>query len=241
MQQEPIFFIQSWAAVTGGISSLEDWQAWARGEKEIQGELALDLSGVAPLQRRRLTPLSKIFVSLYHSLARQQHDLQVPLILGSLYGELDAASAILQAIHQGEPVSPTKFTHSVHNTAASSLSVLTKNQQPSRSLSAQADPLAAALTDAGALLATGTPQVLVMVGDVRPEGFYAQVCNPLHDYGLLLLLGNAPQQQGLGWPQFDQQAPSPLPDSLNLIRALLHREARWVGAGGTFTLLFLTA
>ncbi len=74
--------------------------------------------------RRRLTRGAKIAIYLASKVGYRQER----IIFGSAYGEVKATVDIVESIYNKTLLSPTAFQNSVHNTPASYLSILSKNQ-----------------------------------------------------------------------------------------------------------------
>ncbi len=83
------------------------------------------------LLRRRLTRAAKIVIYLADKVSFEDGR----IIYGSGFGELPATANILNSLITEEPISPTHFQNSVHNTAVSYLSMLTKNENEILTLS----------------------------------------------------------------------------------------------------------
>lgn len=121
--------------------------AYLLGEKQIED---LRIKELVPkmIIRRRLTRASKIMVELQD--LTNFEDGRV--ICGSSYGELDVTVGILESISKGESISPTDFQNSVYSTAASYLSILSKNKNEILTISS-GDNTAKAVLKTGAVKA----------------------------------------------------------------------------------------
>ena len=79
-------------------------------------------------------------------------------------------------------MSPLRFAGSVHNAASGQIAIATQNQGFTTSIAAGLDTLAMAIVEAQALLQTGEPEVLILLGDLDPPAHLAAVherCDPL--------------------------------------------------------------
>lgn len=93
----------------------------------------------------------------------------VASVFGSAWGETSALIDILKQMHSEDgAVSPIRFAGSVHNTAAGLLSIATENQGFTTSIAAGPATVAMALMECVGLLATGTPEVIVVFSDIAP-------------------------------------------------------------------------
>lgn len=90
----------------------------------------------------------------------------VASVYGSALGEVQTMVKLLQQIWKDkEAPSPMAFAASVHNAASGVASISHKNQAFTTSMAANFDTPAMSLIEAIALLATGTPEVLIACGD----------------------------------------------------------------------------
>jgi hypothetical protein len=93
------------------------------------------------------------------------------MVYGSVYGEIRTTVDLLeQLLKPGEPLSPTKFHNSVHNTAGGYVSITTGNRAGSSALSGGRSTLAMGLLECAALVACdGGDAVLVIAEEPLPE------------------------------------------------------------------------
>jgi hypothetical protein len=119
------------------------------------------------------------------------------IIFSSRHGELVRTASLLQDILRGEDASPTVFSQSVHNTAASHYTIISKKPVPVTSIGAGENSLGAALIEAGAYLALQPEHTILVVDfdDPLPEPYdqLLQVSHPGYALGLLLTGGDALQ------------------------------------------------
>ena len=158
-----------------------------------------DVSFLPLLQRRRLNFLSKIFFHVVNKCEPTAREM--PIVYGSRYGELPRTINILKSLGQEELISPTDFSHSVHNTPVALYSIFTKNHQPMNAIAAGEDSLMATIIETAALFHTEKKDaLLVFVEDKMPEP-YTQP-NPeeaIHSYGIALLVSADNPQFTLSW------------------------------------------
>jgi len=117
--------------------------------------------------RRRTSLLTRMIVDVAYQAAEQaQRPLgELPLVMGSAYGELGTTMEMLEELEGDRQLSPFRFHNSVHNTAIGYLSMATENQRPATALAAGNDTTAAALLEGLAWLAERGGEVLVVVAD----------------------------------------------------------------------------
>jgi hypothetical protein len=155
-------------------------------------------------------------------LARHQID---SAVFVSRHGELARSMTLLQALADGQALSPTDFSMSVHNTAAGLCSIQGKAAIPMTSLAAGENSLMAGLTEAVCALQTGARRVLLVAFEGPVPEFHrpwlAEEAPP-HALGLVLTAGE--EWRCAGARGTVELATRPLPQSLACWRALLRGE-----------------
>lgn len=161
---------------------LERWCAWTGKEapaleKAPAGGQWLpagppDVGFLPAMQRRRLSPLARsAFAVAWHCLSPGE---EVPLLCSSADGEMQRTVALLGALAEEEPLSPTSFSLSVHNAIAGQMSIALGNQAAVLAIAPGDEGLAAAMVEACGLLAEGAEQVVVVWYDEPlPEPYAA--------------------------------------------------------------------
>lgn len=216
------FCIEHWRAWAPGLHSEDDWRAWsARPFVAIQDDAHPDVSFLPALQRRRLSPLARMAMQVAWPLA-EGHE-RLPLIFASRHGETPRTYALLRDLAQGEPLSPTQFSLSVHNAIIGQWSILRGDTSEMTALAAEGDGFEQAVLEATGLLAEGAPAVLLVVAEERPPEIYQPF---IHDvpfsYSMALLLTPGDQWQLLLDPQAPEQARTAWPHALDFLRVLLN-------------------
>ena len=143
--------LNSWAAWAPGLESPEDWLQWARGNREPRSDGAPTVSFFPPMYRRRLSRLGKMAVYVAHQCDTDTTGSH-QLVFASRYGEQQRTAKILDGLNQGEPVSPTAFSLSVHNAVAGLYSMVKQDRSPTTSLSAGTSTFSSAWLEAVGLL-----------------------------------------------------------------------------------------
>ncbi|RPJ03773.1 MAG: hypothetical protein EHM28_14660, partial [Spirochaetaceae bacterium] len=138
--------ITSWAAWAPGVRTREDWQAWARGELEIEATNEVPgLEFLPSLFKRRFSQLSKMVLQVGHSLVPEGG--QIPCIFASHYGEVGRQYQISKGLLDAGEVSPSAFSLSVFNTPAFLLSIAEGNHSAGSALFAGRSGLAVAILE----------------------------------------------------------------------------------------------
>lgn len=142
---------------------LTQWIAWAPGRHTPSGEHAMPVLDFLPaMQRRRLSPLARIcFHICWQMMAPEQ---TCGLVFCSRHGETQRTLDMLHNIIEREPVSPTAFSHSVHNAIPALLSIARNDISEQVTLAQQGqDGLAAAFLEASMMLESGSVEQVVIL------------------------------------------------------------------------------
>ena len=110
-----------------------------------------------------------------------------------------ASIEMLEQLARGEGLSPTLFSHSVHNAQAGLFSIAAQNRAPSSSIAAQDDTFACGWLEAMTLLRRDPARCcLLVIGEVPLAKVFADMVDePEACYGLALLLEQAEGDEGL--------------------------------------------
>jgi hypothetical protein len=157
------FCVREWAAWAPGLRRRDDWLAWALAPRLPAGDDNPDLPGVPALQRRRLSRLGRAAVQVAVEAQRGRAD--IPMVFASRYGDVDRALTAIDALEDGEPLSPTVFAGTVHNAVGAMHSILGQHCQNLVCVAAGAANAAAGLVEAAGLLADGASEVLLACYD----------------------------------------------------------------------------
>lgn len=126
-----------------------------------------------PMMRRRTSLLTRMAAEVAAQALRAGglDPTAATLVYGSVYGEIRTTVDLLTALLvPGEPLSPTKFHNSVHNTAAGYVSIATASRAGNAALAAGRSTVAMGLLECAALVAAGDGDaVLVVAEETLPE------------------------------------------------------------------------
>ncbi|MBX7114713.1 MAG: beta-ketoacyl synthase chain length factor [Myxococcaceae bacterium] len=161
--------------------SVSKWATWL----PEQGAPRIDV--VPPMQRRRLSPLTRSVVDVVSRVIGPTDC--VPTVYVSRHGEIISSLNMLRDLASATPLSPTAFSHSVHNGVVGQLSMLRQDASEAVALAAGHDGLPSALFEAAGLLAEGAPQVLLIAADEALPVFYQATAVDDGGFALAWLLG----------------------------------------------------
>lgn len=97
----------------------------------------------------------------------------VPVVYVSRHGSVGRSAALLEDLAQAQPLSPAAFAASVHNAASGLLGIVRGDPVACSAIAAEADGLAAMLTEVRAFLSDGYPEVLAILCDEPLPSHYA--------------------------------------------------------------------
>lgn len=127
-----------------------------------------DVDFVAPLLRRRLSPLARAALHVAHACAGDLP--QVRFVYASRHGELGRTLELFQAIAADEPLSPTTFSLSVLNSAPGIYSIARGDRSPATAVAAGDESFGLGLLEAHARaeLEPGAPVLYVYADAPAP-------------------------------------------------------------------------
>ncbi|WP_299795067.1 beta-ketoacyl synthase chain length factor [uncultured Shewanella sp.] len=168
-----IFTICSWGAWSPLYQQADDWKSWQDVQLAPSSELpsAPKLTQVPAMQRRRYSALTKMQLEVAFQCDAPQ---QCRTIFSSRHGELSRTLGLLDNIVEREPLSPTAFSQSVHNTASGIYTILKGNRAASTSIAAGEETLYQALIEAYAQLKQDPTPLLLVFGDEPVPEVYSQ-------------------------------------------------------------------
>lgn len=168
--------VEAICAWVPGIEGRDDLALWTRDKKSILSDIDKvslpDLSFVPAMQRRRLTPLSKLTTALTHRL-KDSLSPEAKIYFVSLTGESGRQLQVNTMVLQDNEVLPATFSTSVFNTPPAMASILLGLKNGYAALYPQTQDFSSAVqTVVSPLLAGNLSQILMVYGDVQsPEEY----------------------------------------------------------------------
>lgn len=191
--------VRRWSAWSPGIEDEDAWRRWCADPKELQRDGKPDTSFLPPLIRRRCSPLARVMLKAASDCCRELDSSQIATVFASRHGNINESIGLLERLAREEPLSPTKFSHSVHNAQAALFSIVASNRMVSSSIAAQWDTFGSGWIEAMTLLARHPDRpVLLVLGDVPLAATFAELVDePETSYAVALLLGRGEAGEGL--------------------------------------------
>jgi hypothetical protein len=222
--------VRRWFAWSPGLEDAAAWQAWAAEPKPLGTTGHPDAAFLPAMLRRRCTPLTRLVLTAAFGALAEEERPQVRTVFASRHGSINDSIELLHQVVAGERLSPTKFSHTVHNAQAGLFCIAAGNCEASSSLAAGADTFACGWLEAlGHLERESSRAVLLVAADMPLDPTFAVlVKEPPGAYGVGLLLA----RDGAG-PGFDldlggrgEPGAHPWPDAAEFLRFLLSGEDR---------------
>ncbi|HWW04383.1 beta-ketoacyl synthase chain length factor [Collimonas sp.] len=165
------FSVVSDAAWAPGLDTTAAWQAWAGKPYVIEGSGDAAVAAMPAMLRRRAGSMGKMALEAAYRCLDGRID--VPTVFCSRHGECARSTELLTDLAQGQPLSPTSFSLSVHNAAAGLFSIARQDPASHTALAAGHSGVEHAVIEACGLLADGAAEVLLVVYDgMLPEVFH---------------------------------------------------------------------
>lgn len=230
------FSLSTLAAWAPGLATLDDWRRWFAAPTPLDPGAQPALAWMAPMQRRRLAPLGR--AALEVAQAARGDTREQPSVWVSRYGDLDLSVQLLDQLAAGAALSPTQFSHSVHNAIGAAFAIARGDHGDATALAAGAEGLGNAVVEAMGLIADGADEVLLVSYEAPlPEAFSGLAAAPAFPRAFACGLrreGAGGLAVELDWVDAPAEHADPdWPEDLAVLRFLLDPTRRLdVAAGG---------
>jgi hypothetical protein len=200
------FSIRAWSAWAPGVERADDWRRWAEKPFALSTDGTPQLASIPPMQRRRFSRVSRMALQVALDVLPPDGAQELSTVFASRHGEATASIALLQDIARELPLSPTTFSHSVHNTAAGLFSIATASAQASSSIAAVHDTFGCGLVEALGLCERRRRPTLLVVADeptVEIFGAFADEVPAAFALALLVDAGSVAGSERFGFELAD--------------------------------------
>lgn len=154
--------IERWSAWAPGLESAQDWIRWSQSGVDLpKQESPPDLKFLPSLMRRRLSAVGKMALKVAYDCAAEKEGLRT--IFSSRHGEANQTISLLNDIVRGEPMSPTKFSLSVHNTSSGLYTITAGVTAPATAIAARLDTFEMGFVEACSCIAAGREEKVMLV------------------------------------------------------------------------------
>jgi len=208
--------VRSWSAWSPGLADAAALEDWARAPAPLATEGRPDAAFLPAMLRRRCSPLSRIVLTAAFDCCPAPERSDVRTVFASRHGNINESIELVEAIAEKKPISPTRFSHTVHNAQAGLFSIAAENRQSSSSIAAVEDTFACGFLEALTHLQRDPARpVLLVVADVPLAPTFAPLVEEATaSYGVALLLATdgdggaasfaptvAARDRALRWPE----------------------------------------
>ncbi len=219
--------VARWSAWAPGHEHPADWARWAERPGPLPVEGHPDARFLPAMLRRRCTPLTRTALTAAFGCLDESERARVRTVFASRHGSINESIELLENVVRGEPLSPTLFSHTVHNAQAGLFSIAAGNRRASSSLAAMEDTFVSGLLESLTHLERAPGErVLLVTADVPLAEAFAPLCDePPSTYALALLLarddGNGGDLLEIAQAPHAGAKPTAWPQALEFLRWLL--------------------
>jgi len=215
--------LRRWSAWSPGLEDAQAWSRWCAAPSVLASEGRPEARFVPAMLRRRCATLSRIMLTVAFECCEDAEFAEVSTVFASRHGNINESIDLLDRLAERQPLSPTVFSHTVHNAQAGLFSIAAANRRASSSVAAQQDSFACGYLEALTLLERDPSRpVLLVVGDVPLAPTFAPLVDePAGAYGLGLLLasGGEGARIGFGRPaEAGEPTSADWPDAIEFLR-----------------------
>jgi len=184
--------LRKWTAWAPGIDDAQAWLGWCAAPREVAADGRPEAGFLPALLRRRCSALTRIMLTVAFECCGEDERAQVGSVFASRHGNINESIELLERLALRLPLSPTRFSHSVHNAQAGLFSIAAGNRRASSSIAAEAETFGCAFLEALSFLERRPeiPVLLVMADVPLADVFAKLIDEPAASYGLGLLLAS---------------------------------------------------
>ncbi len=164
-------YVSQCVAWAPGIETSADWSRWAKSPERLASDVKPAVKAVPAMTRRRLTRWGRMSLEVA-SACVPNIDENTPCIFASRHGDTHRTLMLLKSIAEGEALSPTAFSLSVHNSSVGIFSIVHKIFAGALAVAGGKETLAEAFVAAYGLLSEGHKKVLLVQTDEPIASFY---------------------------------------------------------------------
>jgi hypothetical protein len=221
--------LQSWAAWSPGLEDQEAWRAWAAHPEPLEQTGRPEVAFLPALLRRRCSTLTRIMLATGFDCCDPADRAEVRTVFASRHGNINESVSLFERLSRRQPLSPARFSHTVHNAQAGLYSIAAENRLPSSSIAAQDDTFACGFVEALAHLQREPERaVLLVMADIPLDVTFAPLVDePVATYGLALLLASVGDGQTISFSSAASNTPAEprvWPDAIEFLRWLIAGE-----------------
>ena len=223
--------VERWSAWSPGREDAAAWRSWCEEPVPLGSGGCPEARFLPPLIRRRCSPLARIALTTAFDCCGGDALDRFSTVFASRHGNINESIDLLDRLAERQPLSPTVFSHTVHNAQAALFSLAAHNRHGSSSVAAREDTFGCAWLEALTMLEREPERpVLLVIADVPLAPAFGHLVDEPHaSYGLALLIAAPGAGGGLTLaiePAAEPAEPAGWPDAVEFLRWLLSDERR---------------
>jgi 3-oxoacyl-[acyl-carrier-protein] synthase-1 len=196
-----VFHLRDWSAWSPGLPDRRAWENWLREKRPVAIRPGTPpCARIHPLLRRRCGPLVRMVLEAALAVCDSAgiDPSQVHHVHCSRYGEIATTRQLFDSLNDCQPLSPSRFSNSVHHTPSAYFDLAVKNTLLSRSISAGDYGLACSILEVWGLLrkAPQVPVLLTLADEPPPEPFNLAVVPSPMPYAVAFLFATGHEDGG---------------------------------------------
>ena len=189
------FSVINWFAWSPNLISKEDWLAWSKNPIAPSGNSKIATTTVPSTLKRRCSHFNKMALEVSNQSTKKN-----PIdyaVFCSQHGDLNQTIKLLEELCDKTPLSPTRFSQSLHNASTGLFSIINKLQENMNSLAAGENTFLVGMLEIITWLKLNPNKtaLLTMSDEYIPEEYQSLNIKNNNEYAIALLLRNPPLNQ----------------------------------------------
>ena len=115
--------IRNWAAWAPELEGQAAWQDWANAPSPLGVEGSPAARFLPAMLRRRCSPLARMMLTAAFECCEEADLSNVATVFASRHGNINESVGMFDRLAREQPLSPTRFSHTVHNAQAGLFSI----------------------------------------------------------------------------------------------------------------------
>jgi hypothetical protein len=192
----------TWSIWLPGLPSRPAFKQWLAHNLPLPpDEGSPEVAFLPALFRRRLSRFGKMGLTVARDCLGERDPSTCRSVFGSRHGEMTRTLRLLEQLAEQAALSPTDFALSIHSSVAGLFSIWANNQQPSTTISAGRETVAASLLEAlaQATLKPAQPVLLILADEALPDVYVPYADEPMTTCSLALLLQGSGDETAINW------------------------------------------
>ena len=126
--------VRRWSAWSAGREDADAWRSWCARPVALEAGGHPEARFLPSLIRRRCSPLARIALTAAFGCCGDDERAECTSVFASRHGNINESIDLLDRLAEHQALSPTTFSHTVHNAQAGLFSLAAGNHQTSSSI-----------------------------------------------------------------------------------------------------------